>query len=100
MAVAVQTARPVRGVEAIAERPDGERKRFRPFPTPVLDEEGRVIGAVNLLVPTDGETCRDLIATAQKCRRLAGWVDDSAASSTLTNMAVECEGQAQLLRIS
>ena len=38
--------------------------------------------------------CRDLIATAQKCRRLAGWVDDSAASTTLTNMAVECEGQA------
>ena len=100
MAVAVQTARPVRGVEAIAEQPDGGAKRFRPFPTPALDKEGRVVGAVNLLVPTDGKMWRDLIATAQKCRRLAGWVDDSAASTTLTNMAVECEGQAHLLRIS
>jgi PAS domain-containing protein len=100
MATAVHTARPVRGVEAIAERPDGGRKRFRPFPTPALDKEGRLVGAINLLVPTDGETCRDLLATAQKCRRLAGWVDDSAASKTLVNMAVECEGQAELLRIS
>jgi hypothetical protein len=99
MAVAVHTARPVRGIEAFAERPDGGRKRFRPYPTPALDKEGQVVGAVNLLVPTDGETCRDLIATAQKCRRLASWVDDSAASTTLKNMAAECEGQAKLLRI-
>jgi PAS domain-containing protein len=100
MAVAVHTGQPVRGVEALAERPDGALKRFRPFPTPARDKHGQVVGAVNLIVPTDGETCRDLLATAQKCRRLASWVDDSAASVTLTNMAVECEGQAKLLRLS
>ena len=51
MAVAIRDGQPVRGVEAVAERPDGERIRFRPFPTPALDDAGRVIGAVNLLRP-------------------------------------------------
>lgn len=99
MAVAIREARPVRGITAIAERPDGEQRRFQPFATPALDAQGRVIGAVNLLVPTDGETCRDLIATAQRCRRLSQWVDDSVASASLGRLAAECEGQAAVLRL-
>ena len=50
MAVTLKTGEPVRGVEAIAERPDGTRARFMPYPTPLRDAEGRVIGAINLLV--------------------------------------------------
>ena len=50
MAVALETGEPVRGVEAIAERPDGTRIPFIPFPTPLKDDHGRVIGAVNMLV--------------------------------------------------
>ena len=50
MATALKEARPVRGVEAIAERPDGARVPFRPFPTPLFDEEGRLTGAVNMLI--------------------------------------------------
>ena len=56
MAVALKEGRPVRGVEAVAERPDGTRVRFLPFPTPLRDGEGRLIGAVNLLMDiTDRE---------------------------------------------
>lgn len=48
MAVALKEGRPVRGVEAIAERPDGTRVPFIPFPTPLFDASGRVTGAINM----------------------------------------------------
>ena len=50
MAVALKTGRPVRGMEAVAERPDGTLVPFMPYPTPLHDASGKVIGAVNMLV--------------------------------------------------
>jgi PAS domain S-box-containing protein len=50
MAIAIRENRPVRDVEAIAERPDGSRIWFMPYPTPLRDENGALIGAVNMLV--------------------------------------------------
>jgi PAS fold len=50
MAVSIQTKLPIRGSTAIAERPDGTRINFLPFPTPVLDEHGEMLGAVNMLI--------------------------------------------------
>jgi len=50
MAVALKEKRPVRGVEAMAQRPDGTFFPFLPFPTPIKDENGRLVGAVNMLV--------------------------------------------------
>ena len=50
MAVALKEGRAVRGAEAVAERPDGTRVPFIPFPTPLLDSSGRVTGAINMLV--------------------------------------------------
>jgi PAS domain S-box-containing protein len=50
MAVALKEGRAVRGAEAIAERPDGSRVWFAPYPTPLRDGSGAVIGAVNMLV--------------------------------------------------
>src|SRR5260370_37954889 len=50
MAIALKENRPVRDMEAIAERPDGSRICFVPYPTPLRDESGRLIGAVNMLV--------------------------------------------------
>ena len=50
MAVALKENRPVRGVEAILERPDGSRIPFLPYPTPLRDADGELIGAVNMLV--------------------------------------------------
>jgi PAS domain S-box-containing protein len=50
MAVALQEDRPIRGVEAIAERPDGTFVPFVPYPTPLHDSEGKLIGAINMLV--------------------------------------------------
>ena len=50
MAVSLKYGMPLRGIEAIAERPDGTRVPFSAFPTPLHDGEGRVIGAVNVLI--------------------------------------------------
>ena len=50
MAVALKENRAVRGMEAAAERPDGTRVPFIPYPTPIHDETGKLIGAVNMLV--------------------------------------------------
>lgn len=50
MAVAIREQREIRGIEAIAERPDGTRVPFIPFPTPLRDEDGAMVGAVNMLV--------------------------------------------------
>jgi PAS domain-containing protein len=54
MAVAIQTRRAVRGTTAVAERPDGIRIKFQPFPTPVIGENGELLGAVNMLVDITG----------------------------------------------
>lgn len=50
MAIALKELREPRGVEAIIERPDGTRIPMMPYPTLLRDEEGRVVGAVNMLV--------------------------------------------------
>jgi PAS domain S-box-containing protein len=50
MAIALKENRPVRGAEALAERPDGRRIPFVPYPTPLHDAEGNLVGAINMLV--------------------------------------------------
>jgi PAS domain S-box-containing protein len=50
MAIALREGRPVRGAEAVAERPDGTRVPFVPFPTPLRDASGKITGAINMLV--------------------------------------------------
>ena len=50
MAIALKQGRPIRGRQAIAERPDGTRVSFMPFPTPLYDASGALAGAVNMLI--------------------------------------------------
>jgi len=50
MAIALREHREVRGFQAIAERPDGTRVSFEPYPSPVYDSAGTMIGAVNVLI--------------------------------------------------
>jgi len=96
MAVAIRERRSVRGIEAIAERPDGSRVSFIPYPTPLLDEQGELVGAINLLVDiTEQRHCATLLARAAQCRRLAAGVGDQRTADTLHQMAAECEDQAR-----
>ncbi|NUT68382.1 PAS domain-containing sensor histidine kinase [Pseudomonas corrugata] len=50
MAVALKENRAIRGAEAIAQRPDGSRVPFNPYPTPLHDADGNLVGAINMLV--------------------------------------------------
>lgn len=62
MAVALKTGQPIRGVEAIAERPNGTRISFVPYPTPLFDSSGKLVGAVNMLVDiTDRKRAEQLL---------------------------------------
>src|SRR5258708_3727792 len=50
MAVALKEGRAIRNAEIVAERPDGTRVPIIPYPTPLRDGAGNIIGAINLLV--------------------------------------------------
>jgi PAS domain S-box-containing protein len=99
MAVAITTQRPIRGVTAVAERPDGTRVNFRPWPTPIFSKDGKFKGAVNILEDvTDEVRAQDFHAQARRCRRLANSVYDAEASTTLARMAEEYEAKAAALQ--
>lgn len=92
MAVAIRERRRVRGLVAFAERPDGTRTLFAPYPTPILDEEGNLLGAVNILIDlTDRRQSELLTSQAARCRRLALTVNDKRTVSALHQMAEEYE---------
>ncbi len=50
MAIALKEGRIIEGAEAIVERPDGTRRWFMPYPTPLRDSEGKIVGGINMLV--------------------------------------------------
>jgi PAS domain S-box-containing protein len=72
MAIALRERRPNRGHQAIAERPDGTRVPFMAFPTPLYDEAGAFIGAVNMLIDMSEHQRAE-----QASRRLASIVESS-----------------------
>jgi PAS domain S-box-containing protein len=72
MAIALKEQRPNRGLEAVAERPDGTRIPFLAFPTPLFDVAGNLIGAVNMLVDLT-----DLAVADEAAQRFAAIVESS-----------------------
>ncbi len=54
MATCLKEGRAVRGAWAYAERPDGQRIPFAPFPTPLRAPDGQLVGGVNVLVDISG----------------------------------------------
>lgn len=95
MAIAIREKRSIRDVEAVAERPDGTRITFVPYPTPMFDAEGNLAGAVNLLMEVSRKHqplyLRD---QADRCRRLAREVSDKTVKETLILMAAKYDEQA------
>lgn len=81
MAVALKEGQAVRGEEAIAERPDGTRVPFQPYPTPLKDASGRVIGGINLLV--DISASKEAELQSQRLAAIVTSSDDAIISKTL-----------------
>ena len=98
MAEAIIKKQSIRNVMAIAERPDGTRVNFMPFPTPLFSGNGEFRGAVNMLIDiTDQRQAELLHAQAQRCARLSGSTGDSEVNATLNRLAHEYEAKALTL---
>ena len=78
---------PIRDIIAIAERPDGTRVAFRPYPTPLFDPSGAFTGAVNMLIDVTDEQSEALHEQAERCRRLADAIYDREINEVLGDMA-------------
>ena len=87
MAKAIREERAIRDAIAIAERPDGSRVAFRPYPTPLFDNDGSLKGAVNMLIDVSDEQSHALHDQAERCRRLADATYDRQTSKVLGDMA-------------
>lgn len=95
MAVAIRERRPIRDVEALAERPDGKRIIFVPFPTPLFDAKEDFVGAVNLLLDvTEQRNPEYLEGQAERCRRLARTMTDQKTAEMLLSMSLKYDEQA------
>jgi PAS domain S-box-containing protein len=85
MALALKEKRPIRGMEAIAERPDGTRVPFIPFPTPLFDASGTLIGAVNTLVDiTERHQAEQRIRESEIRYRSIAAIVESSEDAVLT----------------
>jgi PAS domain S-box-containing protein len=98
MAQSIREKRVIRDAVAIAERPDGSRRAFRPYPTPLLDAEGNVTGAVNMLIDVTEEQTEALASQAGRCRRLADATYDRETATVLATMAQQFDRTAADLR--
>ncbi|HSL76063.1 MAG TPA: histidine kinase dimerization/phospho-acceptor domain-containing protein, partial [Candidatus Limnocylindrales bacterium] len=69
MAIALKERRSVRGYEGVAERPDGTRAAFVPYPTVVFDADGTLVGAINVLVDvTERRRAEDAVRAANSVK--------------------------------
>ena len=100
MANAIREEREIRGEVAIALRPDGSRRAFTPYPTPLFDEAGRLTGAVNLLIDVSDEQVGALKEQARRCRRLSRSSGDQWSGKVLRDMAEAFERTANALKKS
>src|SRR5262245_31638299 len=74
LAMALLQRRPIQGLEAVAERPDGKRIPLMAYPTPLFDTSGTLTGAVNMLVDIS-ESKRAAEVIADREAQLAVFVD-------------------------
>src|SRR3546814_3412713 len=81
MAVTLREGRAAQGSEAVAERPDGTRVPFAPYPSLLRNASGRVIGAINLLIDlTDRDHAEIGLA---RLAAIVAFSDDAIISKTL-----------------
>jgi signal transduction histidine kinase len=102
MAITLKEARPVRGGQAIAVRPDGTNVSFMAYPTPLFDDAGELIGAVNVLVDvTERFRAERAVVAASKALEASNAVKDAflgLVSHELRTPVTTIYGNARLLQ--
>jgi PAS domain S-box-containing protein len=72
MAVTLKQGHAVRGREIVIERPDGTRRNILPYPEPIFNASGKIVGAVNMLLDITERNLAQLVA-----QRFAAIVESS-----------------------
>lgn len=95
MAMALKERRAIRGLDAVAERPDGTRTPFLAYPTPIFDAEGTLIGAVNMLVDLTDRLVAD--DAAQRFAAIVESSDDAILAKDLDGTIINWNKGAERL---
>ena len=102
MAATLKEGRAVRGGQAIAVRPDGSYVFFMAYPTPLFDDAGALIGAVNVLVDiTERHDAEHALRSAADALATSNAVKDQflgLVSHELRTPVTTIFGNAQLLK--
>jgi PAS domain S-box-containing protein len=75
MAIVLKTGEVMEDCEILIERPDGSKVFVVPHPKPLFDDEGNIVGAVNMLVDVSRKKIDE-----EKSARLAAIVESSVAA--------------------